>query len=72
MASVPALVRIELMESKLFQQQRGQEIDLALIEATQRLSPEQRLDAFLTHNRLIVELYSAGRQARQAPPQKPV
>jgi hypothetical protein len=52
------------MESKVFRQQRGYEIDLGLIEATQRLTPEERLNAFLTHNRLMVELYNAG----QLPP----
>lgn len=60
------------MEFKLFRQQRGHEIDLGLVEATQRLTPEERLNAFLTHNRLMVELYNAGQQARQARCDQPV
>jgi hypothetical protein len=47
------------MESKLMK-----EAELALVEATQRLSPEERLNAFLTHTRLMMELYDAGRRAR--------
>ncbi|HXW91710.1 MAG TPA: hypothetical protein VEK33_14260 [Terriglobales bacterium] len=45
------------MESKL-----AQETDRSLVEATQRLSPEERLNAFLTHCRLVMELYEAGRE----------
>lgn len=60
------------MESRLFQQQRGHEIDLGLIEATQRLTPEERLNTFLTHNRLMVELYNAGQRARQTRRDQPV
>lgn len=48
-----------LMESKL-----AKEAERALIEATQRLSPEERLNAFLVHCRLIMDLYQAGRQMR--------
>lgn len=59
------------MASKLFQESRAQAIDLGLIKATQRLTPEERLNAFLTHNRLMVELYNAGLQARQARRDKP-
>ena len=47
------------MESKI-----AKEAERALIEATQRLSPEERLLAFLTHSRLVVELYEAGQKAR--------
>ena len=43
------------MESKL-----ANEAERALIEATQRLSPEERLNSFLTHCRLIMELHEAG------------
>jgi hypothetical protein len=56
------------MESRRQQQRRGQEADLGLLEATQRLTPEERLNAFLTHCRLMMELYEAGRQAREARP----
>ena len=54
------------MQSKLAQQARR-----ALVAATQRLTPEQRLEAFLAHSRLLTELYLAGktlrsRSARQA------
>jgi hypothetical protein len=51
------------MNSKL-----AKEAELALVEATQRLSPEQRVDAFLTHCRLVMELFEAGQkmQCRQS------
>lgn len=48
------------MESKL-----AQEIDFALVVATRRLTPEQRLDAYLEHCELMMELFQAGQQARQ-------
>ena len=47
------------MESKL-----AKDAERALIEATQRLSPEERLNAFLAHCRLMAELYEAGQAAR--------
>ena len=47
------------MESKL-----AKDAERALIEATQRLSPEERLNAFLAHCRLVTELYEAGQAAR--------
>ena len=59
------------MQSKLFKDKRGHEIDLGLVKATQRLTPQERLNAFLTHNRLMVELYNAGQQARQVRRDKP-
>ena len=49
------------MESKL-----ARELDRALVEATQRLTPEERLNAFLTHCELMIELHRAGEQAHQA------
>jgi hypothetical protein len=36
----------------------------ALLEAAQRLTPEQRLNALLAHCRLVAELYQAGRKMR--------
>jgi hypothetical protein len=59
------------MEAKPHQRRRGQEVDLGLLEATQRLTPEERLNAFLTHSRLMMKLYDAGRQAREARLQRP-
>ena len=53
--------RINGMESKLAREARQ-----ALIAATQRLSPEERLNAFLAHSRLMVALYQAGQQIRSA------
>jgi hypothetical protein len=47
------------MESKL-----AQEAKEALIAATQRLSAEERLNAFLAHSRLTVALFQAGEQLR--------
>ena len=52
------------MESKV-----AQEAERALVEATQRLRPEERLNAFLTHCRLVMELYEAGQKAQAAQPQ---
>jgi hypothetical protein len=43
---------------------RGGELDFELVAANQRLSPEERLNAFLTHCRLMMELYKAGLAAR--------
>jgi hypothetical protein len=54
-------VRISGMESKL-----AREAKEALIAATQRLTPEERLDAFLAHSRLMVALFKAGQQIRSA------
>lgn len=59
------------MESKLSQRRRGQEVDPGLLAAAQRLTPEQRLDAFLAHSRLMMELYLAGQQARDARQSQP-
>ncbi len=42
----------------------------AVIEATQRLVPEERLDAFLVHCRLIMDVQAAGQQARTQPPRR--
>jgi hypothetical protein len=49
----------DAVESKLAQQLRQE-----LIEATQALTPEQRLEAFLEHSQLMAELYEAGRRLR--------
>lgn len=43
----------------------------ALVEATQRLSPEERLNAFLVHTQLMMELYEAGKQLRAGQPVPP-
>ena len=40
----------------------------ALVAATQRLTPEERLNAFLVHCRLVTELYEAGRKMRASLP----
>jgi len=36
----------------------------ALLDTMRRMTPEQRLDAFLEHCQLIMELYDAGRPHR--------
>jgi hypothetical protein len=59
------------MDSKRSSPQRGQQIDEGLLAATHRLTPEQRLDAFLTHSRLMMELFKAGQQARELRQPKP-
>lgn len=50
------------MESRV-----AQEAERALVEATQRLSPEERLNAYLEHCRLMMELYEAGQKMRAGP-----
>jgi hypothetical protein len=47
------------MESKL-----AKEAEQELVAATQRLSPEERVNAFLTHCRLVMDLYEAGQRMR--------
>jgi len=53
------------MESKLANQAK-----LDLVALTQSMTPEQRLQAFLAHSRLMMELYLAGEQIRSAQPLK--
>jgi hypothetical protein len=47
------------MESKL-----ANEAKLALLAAARRLTPEQRLNAFLAHCQLMMELHAAGQKLR--------
>jgi len=47
------------MESKLAMQ-----AELDLVAITQSMTPEQRLEAFLAHSQLMMELYVAGEQIR--------
>jgi hypothetical protein len=49
------------MQSKV-----AKEAERTLIEASQGLRPEQRLQAFLRHCRFVAELYEAGRKIRSA------
>ncbi|MHB8478636.1 MAG: hypothetical protein ACYDBZ_20460 [Steroidobacteraceae bacterium] len=46
-------------ESKLAAQAK-----LDLVTLTQSMTPEQRLEAFLTHSQLMMELYMAGEEIR--------
>jgi hypothetical protein len=50
------------MQSKLAQEAR-----LAAIAATQLLTPEERLNAFLAHCQLMMELHEAGENLRNNP-----
>ena len=43
----------------------------ALLAAAERLSPEQRLDAFLQHSRFMAELRAAGGRLNRPPRQPP-
>jgi len=45
------------MESRV-----ARESERALIEATQKLSPEERIEAYLRHSRLVAQLQAAVRQ----------
>jgi hypothetical protein len=47
------------MESQL-----AKEAEKSLVEATQKLCPEERLNAFLEHCRLVTQLYEAGQKLR--------
>jgi hypothetical protein len=53
------------MESKLTRQ-----LEDDLISAVQRLTPEERLRAFLAHCRLVSELREAGRRHRAGSPRQ--
>jgi len=55
------------MESKL-----AAEAKSALLAATQRMSPEQRLNAFLMHCQLMMELRLAGQRIEPAPRSPPL
>jgi len=58
--------RLAGMESKL-----AKEAERELVEATQRMSPEQRINAYLVHCRLVMQLYEAGRKLRADAPRAP-
>jgi hypothetical protein len=53
------------MESKV-----AKDAERALVEATQRLSPEERVNAFLAHCRLVTELFEAGQKVQGRQPQR--
>ena len=53
------LATLRRMESKLAKEAR-----LALLADARRLTPEQRLNAFLAHCQLMMELYAAGQKIR--------
>ena len=42
----------------------AREAERALVEATQRLTPEGRVNAFLEHCRLVMQLFEAGQKVR--------
>jgi hypothetical protein len=49
------------MQSKIARDAR-----LALIAEAKRLTPEQRLDAFLAHCQLVMELRTSGQQVKSS------
>lgn len=53
------LAKLSAMQSKL-----GKQVEEAMIEDARRLTPEQRLEAFAEHSRLMMELYLAGQRLR--------
>jgi hypothetical protein len=53
-------------ESKLAMQAK-----VDLVTLTQSMSPEQRLDAFLVHSQLMMELYRVGEEMRSKSLQSP-
>lgn len=56
-----------LRYTRSMESQIAKEAERSLIEATQRLSPEERLNAYLEHCRLMMELYEAGRGLHSRP-----
>jgi hypothetical protein len=50
------------MRSKLADESRK-----ALITEAKRLTPEERLRAFVRHSKLVTELHNAGKKARSKP-----
>jgi hypothetical protein len=48
------------MESRL-----AREAQADLLEIMRRMTPEQKLDAFLAHCQLVIELYDVGREQRE-------
>jgi hypothetical protein len=56
-----ARATLDAMESKLANEAR-----LALLAAARCLTPEQRLNAFLAHCQLMMELHAAGQKLRAA------
>lgn len=54
------------MQSKL-----AKESERALVLATQRLTPEERVNAFLQHGKLIMELHRAGEKMRSQASHRP-
>lgn len=49
----------------------AKESQRSLLEEARKLTPEQRLNAFLTHNRLIAKLKEAGEQLRRTEVKSP-
>jgi hypothetical protein len=49
----------------------AQEAERELVEATQRLTPEERLNAYLVHCQLVMELYQTGQKLRASPEESP-
>ena len=58
---IPSFARIRAMESKLATESRR-----SLLAANQRLTPSQRLDAYVVHCRLMFDLYQAGQRVRNS------
>ena len=50
------------MESRLAHQAEAE-----LLKTMRRMTPEQKLNAFLEHCQLVMELYSAGQELRMRP-----
>jgi hypothetical protein len=63
---VAGSARLHDMESKL-----AKDAERALVEATQKMRPEERLNAFLAHCRLVTQLYEAGQKIRSPDTQQP-
>jgi len=58
-AAARGLVTLVAMESKIAKEAR-----LALIADAKRMTPEQRLEAFLAHCQLVMELHASGVKIR--------
>jgi hypothetical protein len=50
---------------------RARDLKRPLIAETQRLTPEERVQAFLTHSRLLAQLHLAGQKLRDSKAPRP-
>ena len=67
MASFPCTCTIVAWYHLSVESKVAKEARLALLADARRLTPEQRLNAFLTHCQLVMQLHVAGQKIRSVP-----